>query len=437
MPDYGNSEFGISEESFLNLQNASIVESLPFQSSGSTVCKIRIGNRWLLLKRISEKHRDNPLYITALEKEFDLGFTLDHPNIVKYLNKGSDKDGLYLLTEYIDGASLRSLITKNPNGFNDKKLVDKIVRQLLDAIEYLHRNNILHLDLKPENILITHKANNVKIIDFGMSASDSYVSVPSGTKAYAAPEQICSPDSIGTGSDFFSLGLIILEMYTGSTNREGIIKIPKAYKAIVEKCINPDLKNRVCSSDEILHLLNKRKSIHSIFLLSIFVAIAFVVLIVNQKLQSQKSVYEDAKPDYKTTTKQIIEPLRRPEVNPGYLKVPLKTNSPNTASADSLLNEVRRPLGEKDSLKMLEFAQRKYFLFIERVSLYDNNPTNRSRKLVLLEIRDSVESDISHSVEKYLTAYKKLSVQYLRLLDVYSQQSSKFDLKIDSLIFRP
>ncbi|MFA6924420.1 MAG: protein kinase [Bacteroidales bacterium] len=242
--------------------NASIKELLPYQSNNSSVYKIRINDKWLLLKRILPEYREHPAYINALEKEFNLGFNLDHPHIVKYLNKGNDSEGLYLLSEYIDGVSLRNIIQKNPQGIEDFKLIRKIILQLLDALDYMHKQQIFHLDLKPENIVITHKGSNVKIIDLGLSCSDSYISVSSGTKKYCSPEQLNNHRNADARSDFYSLGLVFLELITGSTKLSGLKKIPSRYKKIITKCIEPLQENRYNSAEEIISILvngNRKK----------------------------------------------------------------------------------------------------------------------------------------------------------------------------------
>jgi serine/threonine protein kinase len=180
--NYTFSEFETGNENTLIPINSNYIELLPFKSSVNLVYKIKINNKWLLLKRIVPEFREHPFYISCFEKEFDIGFNLDHPNIVKYLNKGKDSEGTYLLAEYIDGITLRDFILKNPDGLKDEKWVLKIVKQLLDALDYLHKRQLFHLDLKPENLMITHKGDDLKIIDFGLSSSDSYSNFASGTK---------------------------------------------------------------------------------------------------------------------------------------------------------------------------------------------------------------------------------------------------------------
>jgi serine/threonine protein kinase len=114
--------------SFDNIQNFSPLinpfsDILPVDKNGATsdCFKVRIHAKWHFLKRPKKAFSTNPLYIAAFEKEFDLGFTLEHTNIVRYISKGEDKDGIYILTEYIDGQTLSDFRLRNPDFLKRKK----------------------------------------------------------------------------------------------------------------------------------------------------------------------------------------------------------------------------------------------------------------------------------------------------------------------------
>lgn len=122
--------------------------------------------RWFILKTYQQQTIE---YHQLLTKEFALGVQLDHPNIVHTLTFESVPEiGECLVLEYIDGCTLSDFMASKPN----KQLRKRIAMQLLEALLYLHSRQMVHGDLKPNNILITHKGQNVKLIDFGLSSTD-------------------------------------------------------------------------------------------------------------------------------------------------------------------------------------------------------------------------------------------------------------------------
>ena len=235
-----NSEFEKNTDFF------ALTDIVPLSSNGSTsdTYKVRISGKWHFLKRPKQEFTNHPQYNAAFEKEFDIGYTLDHPNIVRYISKGQDKDGFYFLTEYVDGQTLKDFISINPTYFKNKEHVQKFVEQLLSAISYLHQKQILHLDLKPENILITNIGHDVKIIDLGFAYSDCYQFLTTGkTNLYAAPEQI-NNGKIDQRTDIYGIGMVLLYVFTQSTDKKQLNKISPPYKSIVSKCLSNGVESR-------------------------------------------------------------------------------------------------------------------------------------------------------------------------------------------------
>lgn len=434
MPEIENSGFDNSVENFLDAGNFSAAELLPIQSNGSEVYRIRIKDRWLLLKRISPEFRNNPLYIAALEKEFNIGFSLDHPNIVKYLNKGSDNDGMYILAEYIDGITLRSLIEKNAHGISDKKLIEKIVQQLLDALDYLHSNNILHLDLKPENILITFKGSNVKLIDFGMSVSDSYISISSGTRKYCSPEQLSDPENADTGYDFFSLGLIILEMFTGSTELSGVGKLPHRHRKIIRKCLESDRKKRFQSAHDILKELAERKTDKAIIAFAGIVLIATIAIFISFFIASKNQSRNDKTNTALSINADNSSPVKKEHVELDSNAAHFQRNN-GTSESSELTKILSSPLPIDDSIKMCKLGNNLFSEFLKRVEIYDRNPGPGSRKLELIKIKGQCIEDLQDSSKVAISHYRGNNILYLKLLEVYSKYENKSEEKIDEYIY--
>lgn len=202
----------------------------------------RYGKRFAL-KGLKKDHIDDPICNMCLAKEFEIGITLDHPNIRRTLGlENVDNLGKRIILEYIDGIRLSDMISEQ-NITSEKATA--IALQIADAVRYLHGKQIFHRDLKPDNILVAHQGGNVKIIDFNLSDRSDYVVLkqPAGSKRYMAPEQ-SEPDAKPTAeADIYSLGVILSELAKKSDNRS------LAHAASI--CMHPDPAKRIYGLDMI------------------------------------------------------------------------------------------------------------------------------------------------------------------------------------------
>lgn len=183
--------------------------------SGKGYCDLykaeRLG-KWFVLKCLKKEYANNPLYQSLLRKEFEMGYMLSHPNIVQtYGMENIEGCGLCIVLEYVDGKTLRECIDNRQLPF---KMCVHIIKELCDALSYIHERQIVHRDLKPENILITYNGHHVKLIDFGCSDADHYalLKAPAGTRKYAAPELLKPDIRIDSRADIYALGVIMKEM---------------------------------------------------------------------------------------------------------------------------------------------------------------------------------------------------------------------------------
>ena len=158
------------------------------------------------------------IFYARFQREEAIGQRLDHPNIVKVLTPVT-KSRMYLAMEYVEGTSLRDIITNKAPVETDQTL--DVARQICSAIVYLHGQGVVHRDLKPENILV-NAAGQVKIMDFGIALDESArrltwsgLSSTVGTPDYMAPEQVHGRRG-DARIDIYSLGIIIYEMLTAA-----------------------------------------------------------------------------------------------------------------------------------------------------------------------------------------------------------------------------
>ena len=196
---------------------------------GSTGQKVAIK-----LLKLSEDLDDQKrkYQIARFERETQLCAEVNHPHIVKLLDKGySDEEVPYAVFELVEGETLKNRIVRK--GGLSAEETGELMGQVLDALAAAHAKGIVHRDLKPHNIMImeTGSQPQVKILDFGIGAftrefrSNDYQSLTltrevMGTPAYSAPEQLRGEPAT-VKSDLYAWGLTVVECLTGQPVMKG------------------------------------------------------------------------------------------------------------------------------------------------------------------------------------------------------------------------
>ena len=158
----------------------------------------------VFIKKLKAKFIDKVLYRKALEKEFDLGYRLKHPSLPIY----KEFHGDYIIMEFIEGETIAELIKKKDIWLQKDRNVRKILKQLIEVIDYLHQNGISHCDIKSDNILITKGHRNVVLIDLDKCFTSSKDNTPGASSLYNVDSnRIGHPDV-----DFHGVGLLVRKL---------------------------------------------------------------------------------------------------------------------------------------------------------------------------------------------------------------------------------
>lgn len=187
---------------------------------------------------------------------------MSHRNVRRILSAGKWNDSLYMVTEFIDGKTLKDII--NENGPVPVKTAIDYALQIVAGIEHAHRRNIIHRDIKPQNIIVSVD-DTVKLVDFGIARMLSQTTRTMGGKDvvgsvhYISPEQ-ARGNEVDLRTDIYSLGVLMYEMFTGKVPFEGEEAVSIAMKHVNQKPaapmnVNPNVPRGI--NDIILKCMEK------------------------------------------------------------------------------------------------------------------------------------------------------------------------------------
>ena len=148
-----------------------------------------------------------PGQTSLLRREYDISCNLQHPYILTPLRYSEDTPvGPAIVMEYVEGCTLTEFVAKG----QPHEILRRLLAEILDAVDYLHKKGLIHNDLKPDNILVSNIGSHIRIIDVGLSDKDAEYLIKrlGGTDGSSAPEVIeDNPDIPFTASsDVWSLG---------------------------------------------------------------------------------------------------------------------------------------------------------------------------------------------------------------------------------------
>ena len=227
------------------------IERLAPQGGTSEAFIVKADGKNLFMKRLRPELAGDTKYRTIFEKEYELGWSIESPYFPEYISLKSDKEGIYILMEYVYGKNIEEMIESDPAYFRSTRNIQKLLLQLLEGLEELHRKDILYLDFNPKNIMLTKFGCNVKITDLGFSANAAYHHTAGSTPGFSAPEvEEKRLDGIDAQSDIYSVGLLLRHI----KERSGA-KLTRRQNSFMQRCLKKEKKERFHSATDAIQFL--------------------------------------------------------------------------------------------------------------------------------------------------------------------------------------
>lgn len=173
--------------------------------------------RTVAIKVLREDFSRDPAFRERFRQEAKAAANLSHPNIVTVHDFGIDQGHIFIVMEFVPGATLKTLIEEKGR-FEPEEAIPLIV-QACAGIGYAHRAGLVHCDVKPQNMLVSPD-RRLKVTDFGIARAlasiqdDEISEIVWGSPQYFSPEQAAGK-SPSPSSDVYSLGILLYEMLTG------------------------------------------------------------------------------------------------------------------------------------------------------------------------------------------------------------------------------
>ncbi len=212
------------------------------------------------IKRVADRFSNVPSIRARARQEAEMQFC--HPNLVEmlgYCEWQEHRGPIFIISNFVPGITIDQFINET-NILNRPDGVARVLNlmfPIMDALEYIHSHNILHLDIKPSNIMVEN-GKNVRLMDLGIAQAETSFDISSagllGTPGYAAPEQYiengASVTNLDYATDVYELGATIYELLGGiksdisSNNIPDIQGVSKPIMRVLRKSLSPSKEER-------------------------------------------------------------------------------------------------------------------------------------------------------------------------------------------------
>jgi serine/threonine-protein kinase len=200
--------------------------------------------RRVALKVLHDRFAQDREFVERFRREAEAAARLQHPNIVAVFDRGEFEGTYYIAMQYVEGPTLKGLID---TGLTPEQAVP-LIRQVLEAARFAHRNGVVHRDLKPQNVIVDSDGKAV-VTDFGIARAGvseiTQTGSVMGTPHYLSPEQ-AQGQEVTSVSDLYSIGVILYEALTGRVPFEAESAVAVAMKQVSQvpqrpSSINPQV----------------------------------------------------------------------------------------------------------------------------------------------------------------------------------------------------
>ena len=254
------------------IKNIEIIESLSRGGMGEIYKGYHEDlEKYVVLKKILIPSEDANV---RFKNEAKILIDLHHENIVPVFDYFQARNNYFILMDYIDGLTLRSIIEEK--GFLPENIILLILYQILKGFDYFHKKGVIHRDIKPENIILS-KDGVLKIVDFGIAFGEEKTENITkagfiiGTPKYIAPE-IYKGEKASVHSDIYSLGVVLYELITGTSPFDNLeydktVKLKISGKIASPKTIRKGISNFLNNlTKKMLHKNPKKRGTAEILL---------------------------------------------------------------------------------------------------------------------------------------------------------------------------